>query len=132
MKRLFILGAISSLLVTMVSLSWAATNLNSSKSNIYRVIYDTAVVSPAQANAIVAELDKIGPVEEAKLKQWLPANFKRHGIQADRVKKIIIRLPNKTRQEITIILLTNPADEAQALAVSDEGVPADKQKKSTN
>ncbi len=36
MKRLFILGAIASLLVTMLSPSWAVTNLNSSRSNIYR------------------------------------------------------------------------------------------------
>lgn len=36
MKRLFILSAITSLLVTMLSPSWAAINLNSSRSNIYR------------------------------------------------------------------------------------------------
>jgi len=34
MKRLFILSAIASLLVTTLSPSWAATNLNSSKSNV--------------------------------------------------------------------------------------------------
>lgn len=36
MKRLIILSAITSLLVTMLSPSWAVTNLNSSRSNIYR------------------------------------------------------------------------------------------------
>lgn len=36
MKRLFILSAIASLFVTMLLPSWAATNLNSSKSNAYR------------------------------------------------------------------------------------------------
>ena len=36
MKRLFILSTITTLLVTMLSPSWAATNLNSSRSNNYR------------------------------------------------------------------------------------------------
>ena len=37
MKRLFLFGAITTLLVTMVSISWATSNLNLSKSNINRV-----------------------------------------------------------------------------------------------
>lgn len=36
MKRLFIIGAIAGLLVTMLAPSWAVTNLNSSRSNNYR------------------------------------------------------------------------------------------------
>jgi len=145
MKRLFILGAISSLLVTMLSLSWAATNLNSSRSNIYRVIYDTQIVSPAQATALLAELDKIGPADEAMLKQWLPANFKKLGVQGDRIKKIsIIGAAESTTVKssksntserridkaspILILLLADPADEAQArhIAVSDPGAEGDK------
>ena len=35
MKRLFLITAITSLLLTMASISWAATNLNSSRSNVY-------------------------------------------------------------------------------------------------
>lgn len=36
MKRLFILSAITGLLVTMLAPSWAGSNLNSSRSNVYR------------------------------------------------------------------------------------------------
>jgi hypothetical protein len=36
MKRLFVLSAIASLLVAMLASSWAGSNLNSSRSNIYR------------------------------------------------------------------------------------------------
>ena len=62
MGRLYIFGAIASLLVTMVSISWAATNLNSSKSNVYRLVYPGDLVTQEQASAILAELDKIGLV----------------------------------------------------------------------
>lgn len=36
MKRLFMLGAVAGLLGTMLSPSWAASNLNSSRSNVYK------------------------------------------------------------------------------------------------
>ena len=105
MKPLFTLAAIGSLVVTMLSLSWAATNLNSSRSNVYRVTYDTEVMSPAQASALLADLDKLGPADEATLKRWLPANFKKHGVQTDRIKKIVILPASNTRKTITIIFL---------------------------
>ena len=167
MKRLFILSAIGTVVLMVLSSSWAAANLNSSKSNIYRMVYPADLVSQAQAAAMLAEIDKLGPVNEAKLKQWLPANFKRFGIQQTRVKKISIFLeqqitcttgvgtckckwvgPNLNARKaanaacfcyepitsptqvakvdmaskiIRILLLTDPADEPQALAVSDPG-----------
>jgi hypothetical protein len=68
--------------------------------------------------AILADLDKLGPADEAKLKQWLPANFKRFGIAGDRIKKLIILPRNKEMKEIGIILLTRPEDEAAAIAVT--------------
>jgi hypothetical protein len=107
MKRLFIPGAIS-MMVTMLSLSWAATslnsscsmqkkspetesiNLNSSRSNIYRMVCSSDVGSEAQATALLEELNKIGPADAAKLEQWLLANFKRYGFQDDHIKKISI------------------------------------------
>ncbi len=124
MRRLVILGAVGS--VTILSLAWAATNLNSSRSNIYRVIYDSEIASPAQVSALLADLDKFGPADEAKLKQWLPANFKKHGVQGDRIKKMVVLPAGKTRKTITIIFLKDARDEAQALAVADEGAPRDK------
>ena len=98
--------------------AWAATNLNSSKSNIYRLTYPSDLASPAQVKAILADLDKMGPSDEAKLKQWLPANFKRFGIAGDRIKKLIVLPRGKEMKEIGIILLTKPEDEAAAIAVT--------------
>lgn len=117
MKRLSLVAAITSLLVTMASISWAAANLNSSKSNIYRVVYSTDGMTSAQAAALGTELDKTPRVDEAAVRKalqklFIPTNFKKIGIR-----------PGKP---ITIILLTDPADWAQAIAVSDPGAPGKK------
>ena len=86
MKRLLTLSAIASLLVMMLSVSYAASNLNLSKSNINRLVYPTDLVSEAQANAILAELDKGGRTVGAG---QVTEIIKRHGVQTDRVKKIV-------------------------------------------
>jgi hypothetical protein len=116
MKARFAFGVIASLLVAAPA--WASTNLNSSKSNVYRLTYSSDLASPAQAKAILAELDKMGPADEAKLKHWLAANFKRFGIAGDRIKKLIVLPRGKEMKEIGIILLTKPEDEAAAIAVT--------------
>jgi hypothetical protein len=116
MKARYTSCVLASLLIAAVA--WASINLNSSRSNIYRLTYPSDLVSPAQAKAILADLDKLGPVDEAKLKQWLPANFKRFGIAGDRVKKLIVLPRGKEMKEIGIILLTNPEDETAAIAVT--------------
>ncbi len=116
MKPRFTFGVIASLLIATVA--WAATNLNSSRSNVYRLTYPSDLVSREQAKAILEELDKMGPADEAKLKQWLPANFKRFGIAGDQVKKLIVLPRSKEQKEIGIILLTKPEDEAAARAVT--------------
>ena len=107
MRHLVVVGGIASLLVAMASTSWAATNLNTSRSNIYRMVYPTNVVTPAQAAATLRELDQIAPkrdVSEATLRGAL----RKSGVPVDRIKKIILR------KDGTIIVLENPADEAQA------------------
>jgi hypothetical protein len=116
MKARFTFSVIASLLIA--NLAGASINLNSSRSNIYRLTYPTDLVSRDQATAILAELDKMGPADEAKLKRWLAANFKRFGIAPDRVKKLIVLPRDKELKEIAIILLTNPADEAAARATT--------------
>jgi hypothetical protein len=113
MKSRFVSGMIATLLIA--ASAGASINLNSSRSNIYRVTYSTDLATSAQVHQLLAALDKIGPAGEAKLKQWLAANFKRYGIAPDRVKKLVILPPDKERKETAIILLTNPADEAQAI-----------------
>ena len=109
-------SVIASLLIA--TLASAATNLNSSRSNIYRLTYPTDLVSADQAKAILGELDRMGPADEAKLKQWLPANFKRFGIAGDRVKKMVVLPRSREMKEIAIILLMNPEDEAAARATT--------------
>jgi len=121
MRRLFGIGAITGLLVAMTSICLAATNLNSSRSNIYRLTYDTTAVTPAQATLILKDLDAIGRVEEAKVRQLLRAR----GINAP---NLIIRIvPAEQRREKipAILLLTRPGDEAAAIAVSDAGCTKD-------
>ena len=105
-------------LLIAATLASAATNLNSSRSNIYRLTYPTDLVSSDQAKTILAELDKMGPADEAKLKVWLPANFRRFGIAGDRVKKLIVMPRSREVKEIAIILLTKPEDEEAARATT--------------
>ena len=111
----FAIAATTILLVTMASLAWAAANLNSSKSNVYRVTYDTTAVTAAQATAVLHALDKIGPgVNEAGVRRVL----QQQGVNLSAIRKISIVPPDRTRKEPLILLLTNPADEAQALAAA--------------
>ena len=116
MRARYISCVLASLFI--VAAAWAASNLNLSKSNIYRLTYSSELASPAQVKAILADLDKMGPLDEAKLKQWLPANFKRFGIAGDRIKKVIVLPRDKKMKEIGIILLTKPEDEAAAIAIT--------------
>ena len=116
MKARYTSFVLASLLIAAAA--WASINLNSSRSNIYRLTYPSDLATPVQVKAILADLDKIGPANEAKLKQWLPANFKRFGIAGDRIKKLIILPRGRDMKEIGIILLTKPEDEAAAIAVT--------------
>ena len=116
MKARLTSWVLASLLVATAA--WAASNLNLSKSNLYRLTYASDLVNSAQATALLAELDRMGPADEAKLKQWLPANFKRLGIAGDRIRKLIVLAPNKKMKETGIILLTRTEDEAAAIAMT--------------
>jgi hypothetical protein len=49
----------------LASLAEAATNLNSSKSDCCRMTFSERIVTPAQAAAILAELDKTPRMDEA-------------------------------------------------------------------
>jgi len=98
--------------------AWATSNLNLSKSNVYRLTCSSDLATPSQMKAMLADLDKLGPVDEAKLKQWLAANLKRFGIAGDRVKTLVILPRSKAMKETGIILLTNADDEAAARATT--------------
>ncbi|THD10345.1 hypothetical protein B1806_08945 [Metallibacterium scheffleri] len=96
----------------------AASNLNLSKSNIYRLTYSSELAGPIQVQAMLAELDQMGPADVAKLKLWLPANFKRFGIAGERIRKIVVLPRGRSMKETGIVLLTQPDDEAAAIAVT--------------
>ena len=108
MKRLSAMSAITVLLVAMVSISWAATNLNSSRSNIYRVTVDPTAVSSTQAAAVSKELDKIGPgVNEATVRTLL----QQQGVNLSLIKMIrIIPAAQRGEKIPAILLLTKPED----------------------
>ena len=114
------------LILAMASPVRAAINLNSSKSNAYRLTYSTTAVTPAQAAAILADLDRTPGMDEAALKQALPQILKKTGVDPARVRKILIRPANKERKSMSVIVLDRPEDEAAAIAVSDEGAPGNK------
>lgn len=117
-----LLTGITAALAIMASLSWAASNLNSSKSNLNRLTYDTRAVTAAQAALILKDLDAGGGLDEARVRQVLRAR----GINAPNLLLIRIVPAGQRRERLPLILLlTNPADEAQGLAVSDPGSSAD-------
>jgi hypothetical protein len=122
-------GVLSLLIFGAALYAGAATNLNSSRRNIYRLIYPTDTVSQAQAAAILADLDAAAQSGgRVNLQAAVGEALKKQGLDT-KIKKTIIRPASAAGQLNTIIILSNPADEAQAIAVADEGVPADKPKK---
>lgn len=118
-----------SFLLIAVLISQAAANLNLSKSNINRLVYPADTVSQAQAAAILADLDSVMQSgARVNLQAAVGEALKKQGLDT-KIKKTIIRPASAAGQLNTIIILSNPADEAQAIAVADEGMPADKPKK---
>ena len=116
MKRLFLVAAITSLLLTMASISWAGT-IKTTKSNTFRFVYDG--MTSAQAAALGAELDKTPRVDEAAVRKalqklFIPTNFKLIRI----INPPSVQPANQLRAAkppITVLLLTNPKDEAEAM-----------------
>ncbi|MGH7409987.1 MAG: hypothetical protein ACREJ6_02845 [Candidatus Methylomirabilis sp.] len=126
MKRLFLVTAITSLLLTMASISWAASNLNLSKSNVNRVV---STLPQDVITRVLAQLDTKGPVFNEETVRGILRKI--GGGQLDtKVKKIVILPPRGTPKLRTTLLLENLADEGPAMiAVSEPGVPADKPSK---
>ena len=117
MRRLVQLGGAAFFLVAAAAAT-ATSNLNLSKSNVYRLAYHANLLTGAQAKAMLAELDRLGPVSEARMKQWLPANFRRFGVDPALVKKTVFLPAGKAAPEAVILLLADPADEAAAFATT--------------
>lgn len=122
MKRLVTLALA---LVAMGSAAWGSINLNSSRSNIYKIAYPPSVMTSAQATAVLADLDKNPRADDAALKRILQS----HGVRIENIKQILRQPADKTHKLPTIIFLTDPKDAPAALAVTDEGTPSDKPSK---
>jgi len=127
MGKFFLAIVIVSLLLLPVFSSLAASNLNLSKSNVNILVYPSDVVSSSQAATILSELESTTQQGQARVNLKLAVNqlLKKHGL-ITQIKKVIILPADETHSHTRIILLSNPADEAQAIAVTDEGVPAAK------
>ena len=65
-------------------------NLNLSKSNINRLIYPPTLISQANAQLLVDELEKAGVMDVERQKTWLASNFRKFGIDSAQVKQISI------------------------------------------
>ena len=132
--------AIALALVALGSVSWSATslnssrimqkkppdpqsiNLNSSRSNIYRLITHKNEMSDSQAKAILAKLDRFkgAQVEEATVRKIV----KDSGVQA--VMEVILYLAKtRTRESPTYIMLQHPKDKEEAIALANKGAPSE-------
>jgi hypothetical protein len=118
MKRIvFLVGVVTSLLVTMASISYASINLNSSRSNIYRIFYPPSVTA-AQAAAILKRLDKASPqlaLTEDQVRQILTTE----GVNRTLIKQIeIIPAAGSNEKIPTVLLLDDPETPAAALSAA--------------
>lgn len=127
MLRTSLPGVLAAVVSAVLALSAvdgrAAANLNLSKSNVYRVVYAPAVTS-TQAAAILADLDRLG---KGASQSAVLGVLKQRGVKTGCGGGCVNHV--KVVGGTTILLLESPADEAQALAVSDAGSPADKPSK---
>ena len=116
MKKLLTLALA---LVAVSPVSWANSNINSSRSNVYRFVCPGQVVTPAQSAAVLKALDQVGPaVTEAKLRDILS----KQGINLSLIKKIeIIPAAQRNEKIPAILLLADPGDLPAALAATCPG-----------
>ena len=124
--RVFV--GVAGLVAMIASLSYGAANLNSSKSNIYRLVY-APPVTPAQATAILAELDRAKPRGDAD-EATVRAIVHKHigALKSARGENLVIVVrPAAGAQKLkSILILESASDEAAAIAVSDEGAGGSK------
>lgn len=109
MKRLIVMA---SLFVTTAAF---AGPVNTSKSNSFRLTYHADIMTADQAKMLLAELENLGRSDPQTVKKWLPANFKRLGIDGSRVNKIDAFVV-KGRKEMGILVLSDANDEEEARA----------------
>lgn len=98
------------LLASAAALSAFAINYNSSKSNSGNIVVAPPSVTGAQANAILASIDKSrGTPTEASIRALLTAT----GVKQGAIKSIVIE---QNQGKTTVLLLENSTDETAARA----------------
>jgi hypothetical protein len=143
---------VASLLAVLVSVGETASNLNLSKSNINRLVWDPGVVTAAQAAAILAELDKTTPggaLDETTVRAIVDRHV--HGSKAAAkpaptgsresartaapsrpAPTILVRPAAGPGVPRSVFILASPADEKAAIAVSDPGAEGPKPAKASS
>ena len=71
-------------------LTTLTSNLNLSKSNINKLVYPGALINAANATLLLKGLENSNLADQAAMKNWLAANFKRFGVDSSKVKQILI------------------------------------------
>ena len=89
-------------------------------------------MSSSQAATILSELESTTQQGQARvnLKSVVNQLLKKHGLMTQ-IKKVVILPADATHSHTRIFLLADPADEAQAIAISDPGMPAEPAEKPT-
>jgi len=110
-KHPFAIAMASVLLAAAVSL-FAGLNYNASKSNTGNMIVHSSSVSPAQAAAILREVDKASAPTEADVRGYLT----KAEVKQEAIAKIVIE---RTGGKTTVLLLESPDDLAKAESVAN-------------
>ena len=116
MRHPLVAGAAAGVLMAAASIACAATNLNTSRSNNYRIFFPAGAVSAAQAAATLKALDRTGPLAgEAQLRRVLL----QQGIDLARIRQIeIIPAADSNERIPAVLLLDDPQTPAAALSAA--------------
>ena len=65
-----------------------STNLNSSKSNVYRLIYPASMFTSPNAHSLLVDLEKTNLTNQEEIRKWLTSNFGKYGVRQGQIKQI--------------------------------------------
>ena len=120
-RHVFVVGALGGLLLAATAISYAASNLNLSKSNVNRVVHPPTV-KPTVATAILIDLDKMLPTANEGTVQEI---VRRHlgTVKSSTGHDLIIRVrPVPGSQKgWAVLIMENAADESEAAKIAGTG-----------
>lgn len=68
--------------------STQAPHLNSSRSNVYRLIYPANMFTAPNAQSLLNDLEKTHITSQPEIKKWLVSHFKNYGVRQVQIKQI--------------------------------------------